>query len=247
MDTNKLDDELLSEFIDSFYGYGNYGGRYWFIGMEEGGGKDLKEIQKRLSLWEDRGKRELEDIADYSIKLDAKNRFFTGKYALQTTWNKLIRIVLSAQTAATEVDTVRKYQLEKLGRLDGETCLLELMPLPSYSTKSWIYSEYSALVELKSRETYFSSYAERRADGIKKKIEKHRPSAVVFYSVNPSYMEWWEKIAGTSFRDNNVGDNSYYSADRDGTKFLIVKHPATKGISNNYYHEIGKLLTSLIH
>lgn len=30
-----LDDQLLDEFCRTFYGFGNFNGRYWFIGMEE--------------------------------------------------------------------------------------------------------------------------------------------------------------------------------------------------------------------
>ncbi|BAY34333.1 hypothetical protein NIES2107_62380 [Nostoc carneum NIES-2107] len=40
-----FDDELLEKIIETFYGYGNYQGNYWFIGMEEAGG-DFKDIKK---------------------------------------------------------------------------------------------------------------------------------------------------------------------------------------------------------
>jgi hypothetical protein len=33
-----FDDQLLERFMCTFYGYGNYRGAYWFVGMEEGGG-----------------------------------------------------------------------------------------------------------------------------------------------------------------------------------------------------------------
>jgi hypothetical protein len=33
-----LDPRLLTDFLDSFYGYGNPQAPLWFIGMEEGGG-----------------------------------------------------------------------------------------------------------------------------------------------------------------------------------------------------------------
>jgi hypothetical protein len=132
----------LSEFIENFYGYGNYDGDYWFIGKEEGGGNTLNEIQERLSLWERRGKRELEDIADYHIALGDK-RYFTHPFAIQSTWNKLIRMVLAVQQEPQTTDMVRTYQREKLGRLDGDTCLLELLPLPSRSTGEWIYGNSS--------------------------------------------------------------------------------------------------------
>jgi hypothetical protein len=52
-----IDDILLEEFINNFYGYGNYHGKYWFIGMEEGGGNSIEEINRRLASWNTRGRR----------------------------------------------------------------------------------------------------------------------------------------------------------------------------------------------
>ena len=40
-----FDDELLQAYIDTFYGFGKYEGKYWFIGMEEGGGGTFEEIE----------------------------------------------------------------------------------------------------------------------------------------------------------------------------------------------------------
>ena len=42
--TQHFDDQVLDEFAHQFYGYGNYDGRYWFIGMEEGGGNSFAEV-----------------------------------------------------------------------------------------------------------------------------------------------------------------------------------------------------------
>jgi hypothetical protein len=36
-----LDSEILGNFIESFFGYGNLSAPLWFIGMEEGGGKTV--------------------------------------------------------------------------------------------------------------------------------------------------------------------------------------------------------------
>jgi hypothetical protein len=60
--TDLFDDQLLSEFVQNFYGYGNYSGQFWFIGMEEGGGNSFSEINTRLAVWANRGRNELEDL-----------------------------------------------------------------------------------------------------------------------------------------------------------------------------------------
>ena len=41
-----FDDSLLETFAETFYGYGNYNGPYWFIGMEEGGGDSFDQASE---------------------------------------------------------------------------------------------------------------------------------------------------------------------------------------------------------
>ncbi len=63
--TEQFDDQLFDEFAHNFYGYGSYRGQFWFVGMEEGGGKSFSEVNKRLETWAARGKREIDDVAEY--------------------------------------------------------------------------------------------------------------------------------------------------------------------------------------
>lgn len=44
-----LNDALLEKRINEFLGYGNLESDYWAIGMEEGGGNSLSEINQRLN------------------------------------------------------------------------------------------------------------------------------------------------------------------------------------------------------
>lgn len=236
-------DMLLSAFIRGFFGYGNYTGRYWFVGMEEGGGNTLSEVELRVRLWTQRGQRELEDVADYHRALGA-TQFFTQPTVIQPTWNKLIRVVLATQQSTPTLDMVKTYQREMFGRLDSNICLLELLPLPSPSIGKWIYSDFVAVEGLQSRETYRNHYAAFRALHLKRKIAEHRPMAVVFYSVDSWYRQWWQMIADTTFEVSNIDGAIYYSAFLRDTKFFVVKHPASRGITNDYYHQIGRLLIS---
>src|SRR5438093_6988758 len=91
-----LDDERLEAFANHFYGYRSYTGKYWFVGMEEGGGDSFEEVEKRLAIWEQRGGCELEDVAEYHIALGITHPFSTTA-KLQPTWSKLIRVLLSAK------------------------------------------------------------------------------------------------------------------------------------------------------
>ena len=73
-----FDDQLLQDFMNGFYGYGNYSGGYWFVGMEEGGGNSFENIDKRLKDWDRRDRCEIEDIADYHAEIGAGQYFDLG-------------------------------------------------------------------------------------------------------------------------------------------------------------------------
>lgn len=53
----QLDDQLVDQFIHTFYGSGTYSASFWFVGMEEGGGISLEEVTKRLAIWQELGER----------------------------------------------------------------------------------------------------------------------------------------------------------------------------------------------
>ncbi len=48
--TELLNDQLLTEFVQNFYGYGNHMGQFWFIDMEEGSGNLFSEINTRFKV-----------------------------------------------------------------------------------------------------------------------------------------------------------------------------------------------------
>jgi len=111
---------------------------FWFVGMEEGGGGSLSEIQTRLKVWNKHQEPELEDL--YSFHKDIKvDEYFRPNPKLQRTWTQLIRILLSYNGVNTELDDCKNYQRNELARYNSDHCLLELFPLPSPSTSHWLY------------------------------------------------------------------------------------------------------------
>lgn len=234
-----LNDNLLSEFAASFYGYGDHRADYWFIGMEEGGGDSLEEVQRRLEVWDRRGRHELEDLREFHRQIGV-NRWFEERPALQTTWNKMIRIVLSAEGRSPTTDDLRQYQRDQLGRHGGNTVLVELLPLPSPSTDRWLYGERSQLPQLRSRKAYRDFYMERRSHALHEMVWHYQPSAVVFFSVDANYRASWERIAGLELVRQEEPD--CYVAESDNTVFVATKHPATWGITNAYFESIGQLI-----
>ncbi|WP_066376885.1 hypothetical protein [Anabaena sp. CA = ATCC 33047] len=239
-----LNDDLFRERIEKFYGYGNYQGKCWFIGMEEAGG-DCRDINLRIKIWEDRGKKEIDDVAEYHIDMGWAAGFKPGA-AIQPTWKGLIRILLSAEGRENiTVEDVRKYQISELGRKDKDTCLLELLPLPSPSLNDWIYGKHSKLPFLSDRQTYENYCLEKRIKDISQKIIKHQPKVVVFYGKLYEYS--WRKITkiitDIEFLQTSEG---FLIARNSPTVFVIAKHPVAFGATNEYFHNIGRAIAAKI-
>jgi hypothetical protein len=235
-----FNDPLLLEFMHNFYGYGNYRGAYWFIGMEEGGGDSFAEVSKRLAVWEQRGRRELEDVVAYHLALGI-NHPFGEKPRLQPTWAKLIRVLLSLEGHAPTREEVRGYQQRLWARSEGNVALLELLPLPSPSTSHWLYAQHSKLSSLISREQYRQTWNTIRIQALQQRITTHQPKAVVFYSF--SYLPFWTQVVGARLQPMLMGE--LYVHHSPSTIFAVVKHPSARGVTNAYLHTVGHFLRSM--
>ncbi|MEH2255369.1 hypothetical protein [Nostoc sp.] len=237
-----FNDELLENRVNVFYGYGNYQGNYWFVGMEEAG-EDFNGINSRINIWSNRGEKELDDVAEYHIDIGLGEIFQLGA-AIQPTWNKLIRIVLTAKGKENiAIEYISKYQINELGRKDKETCLLELLPLPSPSLKHWIYNQHSSLCFLSNRDTCKKYCLEKRINHISQRIKEHQPKAVVFYGIGFEY--YWrritEKITNVKFSQTSQG---FLICRNSKTVFVIAKHPVAFGLKNEYFHNIGRAIAA---
>jgi hypothetical protein len=233
-----FDDGLLQEYMEGFYGFGNYAGAYWFVGMEEGGGSDAGYVTRKITDWRDSGRQELQG---YSSE-HSWDRWFGPHARLQPTWSRLIRILLSAEGQPVDREDVRRYQRTQLGRSAGNDCLLELLPLPSPSTGDWLYGRHSRLPALVSRAVYIQAWSQQRATHIQQRIAEYKPKAVVFYSRSAHYLYWWKHIArvpfvATALDGCQLGSNG-------ATVFAIVKHPVARGPSNAYWATAGQLIAA---
>lgn|SRR5688572_10969903 len=234
-----LDDQLLEAYIEKFYGYGNYRGEWWLVGMEEGGGDTIDDIQTRLRLWDSRGQRELEDVEIFSDSPEHA-RWFSRRPPLQPTWRKLIRLVLAAEGRPVETEAVRSYQGTQLGRSNGNTCILELLPLPSPSTSHWTYGGHSALRHLRDRQAYSEHTTPLRVAHLRKRILEHQPKAVIFYG--RTYRSQWEQIAGSAFRPTEVPDIDVAIG---STAFVLTPHPTYTGTTNALFEHAGRVIANL--
>lgn len=225
-----LDSKILLEFANTFYGYGDLSAPLWFIGMEEAGG-DKETVQRRLDTWAARGRRQVEDLADYHEAIGVSNLTSKKSVRLQSTWAKLIYFQLAAEGSVSEREMVRKFQSSTWGREASRTCLLELMPLPKRSAASWEYDEWTDVPELWSRELYFAHFAAMRAQGLKNLFQEYKPKVVVFYGKGHVFSCHWPWIVGVKPKHwQNAG--SWSETEVDGSKYMIAPHPTAHSSDN---------------
>jgi hypothetical protein len=243
-----FDNQLLKAYAQTVYGYGRYEAPCWFIGMEEGGGDDPRHVAHKLDKWDKRGRPELTDLRDFHSDTQLMEQL-TESSKLQPTWEQLIRILLTVKGEPDTRKTIFEYQELKLGRADGETCVVELLPLPSPNSGTWIYPAYSLLPELRTRKRYMKHFARPRAEHLKARIQEHTPAFVVFYGINPWHKAWWQFIADVELARVNIDaakypDARYYIGDNGRTVFAMSIHPTArvKGVGKDYFATIGKAI-----
>jgi hypothetical protein len=150
MEHMTFDTELLEAFSLGFLGYGNPHTKLWFIGMEEGGGKTSEEIEARLNARDSRGRRQIEDMRAFCQATGHSSLLpYSGSVARPNpTWCGLIQE--SHQRLNRPLDSDVAFQSTHWLTPDGDTCLLNLMPLPSPNIDMWNYNQWSDLPHLQN-------------------------------------------------------------------------------------------------
>jgi hypothetical protein len=229
-----LSPDLLDAYMRTFYGYGAWTAKYWFVGMEEGGGDSLAEIERRITVWHDRGRRDLEDLRDYHLAIGVP-QYFGEKPPLQRTWRALLRVVLTAQGARVDLDALRTYQSTLLGRPHGETALIELLPLPAPGkTAPWLYGQ-SGIASLQTREEYEAALGPLRTKAILDAIDRFQPRAVVTYGHAPIWR-------GTFSANRRLNAKAWMTT-RGRTTIICTHHPEGAR-SHKHWDEIGRFIAA---
>ena len=235
-----LNQNVLSAFMNTFMGYGDFNADTWFIGMEEGGGNSIEEVQIRIGTWAERGGRILEDCAEYHHAIGAGHLFTPPLRKAQKTWDWLMRAQLFSEGKAHDVVASKVMQGERWLRCGSKTCGIELMPLPSPNTNVWHYNEFSNDPILRNRASYYAAIRPKRIAAIKDTIDKYKPRNVVFYG--KTYQTHWQQIVGTDF----IEADGLHIAQSGSTSFICTMHPTgpTKVKKIPYWEKIGAWLAS---
>jgi hypothetical protein len=211
-------DDGIREMALRCYGYGRWSAPYWFIGPEQGQApEENDDLEPRVKAWNDLGGTELTDCREFHA-LIGEQRWHRERPKLQSTWRPLILLLMTFLGKSTVRDTLRNYQRDKWGRLDGETCVIELSGLAARN-----------FTVRRDRE----SFRQERVTVIRERIVQNSPELVVMYGT--SEIEHWKTIAGGSFPNGNV-------ARRGNTIFACTPHPTSYGMKNQYWTSLGSAL-----
>jgi hypothetical protein len=242
-----LSTELLSEYIETFYGYGNWEkSNFWFVGIEEGGGNKIENIAKRLESWSELGKT---DLLDCKLHHEKSGSTFNKDALHSRTWTRLILTKLGFESDSYMKKDILDIQFNHWGQLDSDNLLIELFPLPSPGLSKWGYPDWvdlnSNLDFLKDRASYKAKVIEQRIAYIQSKIHDYKPKIVLFYS--KSMEEYWNKIIGTSELQTKtvLGRYKIRVIQKDGTCFVQCAQP-TYIRAYAFWIQLGKIIKELL-
>jgi hypothetical protein len=236
--------QALGDFMRDFAGYGHVGAPLWFVGMEEGGGRDVPELQRRVETWDVRGRRPLEDLADFHHAI-GQAKYFREPYPLQPTWAALGRILQSWRGAPADIPNLQRVEQRSLGSKNGIASLIELLPLPSPNVQSW---PYAALADehpfLTDRKEYRSALLRGRIGMLRDRIREAQPKAVVFYGLG--YLKHWCELSGQSLKATQIETLPCYAGEKHVPYFIAVPHPAARGMTKRFWESVGTHLRNII-
>ncbi|MCH8909570.1 MAG: hypothetical protein IH867_02410 [Chloroflexi bacterium] len=180
----KIVTELTAAQIEKllmFRGYGNPSGKFWFVGMEEGGSSNIEDLLIRTERFAD-----LEDLAESHSNFPSHNM-----RDLVQTWRRMSAIVghLNGETAWKHPEFARDYQQFHLGRPSGQTYLTDIFPMPKYGINDWPYQHIFG-TQKQYREKIFPERANLLAEAYSSANPK--PEFVICYG--NTFWEYHRKV-----------------------------------------------------
>ncbi len=236
--------KTLFRYAESFLGYGDLNAPYWLIGMEEGGGTKLAEIRCRLHAWQKLNYPTVADLLEFHKQAGMAE---VVEQTIQRTWKYLIDLLCAI--GGEECSNKLEYQRCHLGKYNGNSCLLELLPLPSRNInvqnndkdKPRIYKTCNLYDCIQNKGKYKKHFFPLRTEILKKQIKEHEPQLVVFYG--KTYIKHWKTIADCAFSEQ---DRCFFLGKNDKTLFAIICHPCARGASQAMFQNCGRKLSNML-
>ena len=195
-----------------WFGYGSWSAPYWFVGMEPGGDGDGASHDSWLRL----GGGELIDCKTHHLDCDFTRWHGRERPPTQPTWRRLIQLLLAYKGESSDLDSVARYQLNRLGVAGDETAIIELS------------AHHAVSVDVPVERT---AHREHRIALIQRRLDVHAPRFVVFYG--RSYQVEYERVVDSPFGANGT-------IWRGATLCVLTPHPvAQSGPPPAYWLALG--------
>jgi hypothetical protein len=244
--------DLLRNFAEKFFGYGNLEAPYWFVGYEEGflpgtprRGR-LEQAITRAEAWSQLGNRNVLDIKEYhdevAKKIKCFNQWFRQDHPpIQQTWRGLIYLVLKLEKdlcltragsdALRRRKRVREFQRDCWGRKNGDrsACLLEMygLPNPNQKEKDWLYNCLGG-----SREEVSEKFRPIRHEWFQEKLKSYSPKLIIFYKNDSMSVCQWSRVCEIpkwEFRSVDKKQGKFRYAKKGETRFVCIPHSSRIG------------------
>lgn len=160
-----LTNEGLERVLE-FEGYGRKNANYWFLGMEEGGGS-MEELRERARIF--RSVEDLHSVARIGLK-EAMLKSPTLRVMSKVT------MAMQGTRGWQETSSAKEYHATELGRVDGDTFIVELMPLQCRFIRVWPYP-----LIYPTRAEYYAAVRPGRIKWLRSEIATFRPLFVICY------------------------------------------------------------------
>lgn len=212
--------------IENFLGYGPIDARVVFLGMEEGQ-SDPDSLAADLAHRSRFGRTM--DLKEAHQGIKGTDRYFdpaTG--TIQRTWRPMCHLMLRRQSAdaAPTAHSRLRYQALDLGRADGDTLLVELLPYPKRTADDWpdIYRTRHP-----TRAVYERAMLPKRIDILSRALRQHSRELIICYGkANWIYYQQVIRMAfGIETRDWAAavpGWQDVLTAVTGYTRVVLVKH-----------------------
>jgi hypothetical protein len=126
--------ETLLDKLSRFVGYGSEYAKVIFIGTEEKTNERPEDsYRKRLDIQSKLPR--FKDLKELCAELEDARLYNPMNCKPQTTWSPLCDVMLGIDGRENQMgdcDARIEYQNDKLGRIDGDNLLVELLPVPKY-------------------------------------------------------------------------------------------------------------------
>ena len=187
--------ELVQLMSQNSFGYGSWDAPFWFIGPEQGGDRNEKRAKAFAELGHDVGHDGLCDCETFHEAI-GESRWHhkpTKNAKLQSTWRRLLMLLMPAIQRGTDHLTLREYQSASWGKRSGETCVIELCGLSARNFRDDI-----------DRRSFRSNRTEKIKQRLERRMANISPPLKMVVMYGSGLKASWREITGVEFEAGKI-------------------------------------------